>query len=104
MKTAPPSKGFGRRSCEGVALIRPEEQFEFPISAEKSVSISVEITCFLFFLSIFFFGDHLFSGGRTVRISDFGRKFRLNFGENLFFSFFKITKRLTTGPFQYCPR
>ena len=40
MKTAPPPKGFGCRSCEGVAVIRPEEQFEFPISAKKSVSIS----------------------------------------------------------------
>ena len=39
MKTAPPPKGFGCRSCEGVAVIRPEEQFEFPISAKKAVSI-----------------------------------------------------------------
>ena len=40
MKTAPPSKGFGCRSCEGVAVIRPEEQCVFPISAKKAVSIS----------------------------------------------------------------
>ena len=51
MKTAPPPKGFGWRSWEGVAVIRPEEPFEFPISPEKSLSISVktfflEITCF----------------------------------------------------------
>ena len=44
MKTSP-------RSCEGVAVIRAEEPFEFAISAEKAVSISVkafflEITCF----------------------------------------------------------
>ena len=35
-----PPKGFGCRSCEGVAVSRPEEPCEFPISAEKSVSIS----------------------------------------------------------------
>ena len=52
MKTAPPPEGIWWRSCEGVAVIRAEEPFEFPISAEKSVSISVkpflflEITCF----------------------------------------------------------
>ena len=32
--------GFGSRSCEAVAVIRPEEPFEFVISAEKSVKIS----------------------------------------------------------------
>ena len=52
MKTAPP-KRFGSRSSEVVAAIRPEELFEFVISAEKSVSISVKT---------FFFGDHLFLG------------------------------------------
>ena len=40
MKTAPPPpEGIWCRSCEGVAVIRPEEPFELPISAEKSVSI-----------------------------------------------------------------
>ena len=36
----------------------------------------------------FFFGDHLILGGKNVRISDFGRKITLNFGEDLFFFFF----------------
>ena len=53
MKTAP-SKRFGSRSIEVVAAIRPEEPFEFVISAEKSDSISVK--------TFFFFGDHLFLG------------------------------------------
>ena len=48
MKTAPP-KGFGCRSWEGVAVIRPEEPFEFPISAEKSVSILVKTFFFIFY-------------------------------------------------------
>ena len=52
MKTAPPPEGIWCRRCKGFVVIRPEEPFEFPISAEKSVSISVktffflEITCF----------------------------------------------------------
>ena len=52
MKTAPP-KGFGSRSREGVAVMRPEELLEFVISAEKSVSILVKS---------FFFEDHLVLG------------------------------------------
>ena len=31
----------------------------------------------------FFFGDHLNLGGKNVRISDFGRKITLNFGEDI---------------------
>ena len=89
-----------------------EKTFEFPILAEKLVSISVktffififflEITCFWAektfefwaekvsisvktFFFIYFFGDHLFLGGKNVWISDFGRKISLNFGEDLFF-------------------
>ena len=42
----------------------------------KSLLISVKT---LFF---FFFGDHLILGGKIVRISDFGPKFTLNFGED----------------------
>ena len=48
-----PPKRFRSRSSEVLAAIRPEEPFEFVISAEKSVSISVKT---------FFFGDHLFLG------------------------------------------
>ena len=48
----------------------------FPISAEKSLLISVKTFFF------FFFGDHLNLGGKIVRISDFGWKFTLNFGED----------------------
>ena len=33
----------------------------------------------------FFFWDYLILCGKTVSISDFGRKFRLNFGEDLLF-------------------
>ena len=75
MKTAPP-KEFGCRSCEVVAVIRPEKPFELPNLDEKSASISVK-TFFFFF---FFFGDHLFLGRKRVRISDFGQKIRLSFG------------------------
>ena len=38
-----------------------------------------------FFFIFYFFGDHLFLGWKNVWISDFGRKIRLNFGEDLFF-------------------
>ena len=77
MKTAPP-KRFGCRSSKVVAAIQPEEPFEFVISAEKSVLISVKTF-------LFFFGDHLFLGGKSATISDFGGKIRLNFGEDLLF-------------------
>ena len=82
MKTAPP-KGFGCRSCEGVAVIQAknrlnfgenllfffleiicfwaEKPFDFPIPAEKSLSISVKT-------------DHFF-----WRSSVLGRKNRLIF-------------------------
>ena len=33
---------------------------------------------------LFFFGDHLFSAGKTARIPDFGRKISCNFSEDLF--------------------
>ena len=52
MKTTPP-KEFGFRSCEVVAVIRPEKPFDIPILAKKNASILVkiffffsEITCF----------------------------------------------------------
>ena len=51
MKTAPPKK-IGCRSCEVDAVIRPEKAFEFPILAEKSVSISMNT---FFFLEITWF-------------------------------------------------
>ena len=41
-------------------------------------------------LFFFFFGDHLFLGGKNLWISDFGRKIRLNFGEDLFFKTFEF--------------
>ena len=59
----------------------PPQTFEIPISAAKSVSISVKTFFFLF-------GDHLVLGGKSVGISDFGRKISLNFGEGLFFFLF----------------
>ena len=50
-KNSHPQKEFGSRSCEVVAVIRPEKTFEYPNLAEKYVSVSVktfflEITCF----------------------------------------------------------
>ena len=54
----------------------PPQTFEFPISAEKSVSISVKT----FFFN--FFGDHLIFGGKNVWISELSEKFRLNFRTN----------------------
>ena len=51
-----------------------KKSFEFPISAEKSLSISVK--------TFFFFGNHLILGEKIVRISDFGWKITLNFGED----------------------
>ena len=50
MKTAPP-KEFGCRSCEVVAVIRPEKPFEFSNLAENSVSISVKTFFFFFWRS-----------------------------------------------------
>ena len=37
----------------------------------------------------FFFGDHLILGRKNLWISDFGRKITLNFGEELFFFFWR---------------
>ena len=51
-----------------------EKASEFPISVEKSVSISVK--------TFFFFGDHLLLGGKNVWISELSEKFPLNFRTN----------------------
>ena len=48
LKTAP-LKEIGCRSCEVHDVIRPEKAFEFPILAEKSVSISVKTLFLVFF-------------------------------------------------------
>ena len=55
----------------------PPQTFEFPNLAEKSVSISVKTS--------FFVWRPPDLGGRNLRISDFGRKISLNFGKDLFF-------------------
>ena len=76
-------------------MIRPEKAFEYPLLAEKSVSISVKTFFFGDYLFVgwksvwisvsisvktfFFFGDHLFLGWKSVWISEFSEKFRLNF-------------------------
>ena len=60
LKTPPPPKEIGCRSCEVHVVSRPKKGFEFPILAEKSVSISVKT---------FFFWRPLV----------FGRKKRSNF-------------------------
>ena len=67
-----------------------EKTFEFPISAEKSLSIAVKTFFFVLF------GDH---GGKNVRISNFGRKITFNFGEDLFFFFFLETTAEKTFEF-----
>ena len=51
MKTAPP-KEIECRSCEVDVVMRPEKAFEYPLLAEKSVSISVKTFFFFFFLEI----------------------------------------------------
>ena len=61
LKTAPPPKEIGCRSCEVHVVLWPEKAFEFPILAEKSVSILVK-TFFYFW-----------------RTPVFGLKKRLNF-------------------------
>ena len=103
MKTAPP-KEVGCRSCEVDVVIRPEKAFEYPLPAEKSVSISVKTFFFLFWRYLFlaekafefrvwpknpsqfrwrpFFLYHLFLGWKSVWISEFSEKFRLNFRIN----------------------
>ena len=60
-----------------------EKPFQVPISAEKSVSILVKI---------FFFGDHLFLGGKTISISNFGQKIRLIISNKSFESDSKAIK------------
>ena len=86
-------------------MIRPEEPFEFPMSAEKSVSISVGITCFLLFFINFFFSLEItcFRAEEPFEFPISAEKFA-SISVKTFFSFLEITKRLTTGPFQYCPR
>ena len=78
LKTAPPPpKEIGCRSCEVHVVIRSEKALEYPILAEKSVSISVKT-----FFFVFVFGDHLFLGGKNVWIPGLSEKFRLNFRTN----------------------
>ena len=80
----PKSNDFGRKISlyfEKLGSISgctpPPTSVKLTVSAEKSLSISVKT----FFL--FFFGDHLILGGKNVRISDFGPKITLNFGEDI---------------------
>ena len=109
LKTAPPPKEIGCRSCVVHVVIRPEKALEFPIWLENESQFRWRPYFFFFsvttcfwaektlefpilagkWVSIsvktFFFGDHLFLGWKTVWISDFGRKMSLNFGEDFFF-------------------
>ena len=96
-----------------ITCFRPEKMLEFAISGGKSFAISVNtffLFCFVFWISpvfgrkkclnlrfraenplqfqwrpFFFFGDHLFSAGKSAWICDFGRKILCNFSEDLFF-------------------
>ena len=60
----------------------PPQTFEFPNLAEKSVSI-LEKTFFFFMETTWFWAE------KNLWISDFGRKISLNFGEDLFFFFWR---------------
>ena len=63
---------------------RPEEPFEFPILAEKSVSFLVRIFRFFVF---FFFGDHLVLGGKSVKAFEFLKSVSISV-KTFFFFFF----------------
>ena len=79
----PKSNDFGRKislyfeKLGSISGCIPPTSVKLTVSAEQSLSISVK--------TFFFFGVHLILGGKNVRISDFGRKITLNFGEDLFF-------------------
>ena len=89
LKTAPPPKEIGCRSCEVHVVILPEKAFKFPISAEKAVSILMKT----FFLTTCFWAVKTLEfpiwAEKSVSISVktfffwrpsvFGRKRRLNF-------------------------
>ena len=60
LKITPP-KEIGCRSCEVDLVMRYKKTFEFPILAEKSVSISVKT----FFFSFFFFETTCFWAEKT---------------------------------------
>ena len=74
LKTAPP-KEIGCRSRKVDVLTRCEKVFEFPILAENQ-------TQFRWRPFFFFFGDHLFLGGKNVWTSELSEKFCLNFRTN----------------------
>ena len=77
----PKSNDFGRKislyfeKLGSISGCIPPTSVKLTVSAEKSHSISVK--------TFFFFGDHLIFGGKNVRISDFGPKITLNFGEDI---------------------
>ena len=74
-----PRKEIGCRSCEVQVVIRPEKAFEFPVLAEKSVSISVKTFFF------FFNGEHLFLGWKTFVFPNFPRNSVSIFGQTVWF-------------------
>ena len=73
----PKSNDFDRKIRFHFGMHPPPTSVKLTVSAEKSLSISVKTFFF------FFFGDHLILGGKNVRISDFGPKITLNFGEDI---------------------
>ena len=73
----PPPKEIGCQSCEVHVVIRSEKALEYPILAEKLVSISVKT--FFFFCRSPDFGRKKRSNFR------FWQKISLNFGEDLCF-------------------
>ena len=78
----PKSNDFGRKislyfeKLGSISGCIPPTSVKLTVSAEKLLLSSVKT---------FFFADHLILGGKNVRISDFGGKITLNFGEDLFF-------------------
>ena len=89
LKIAPAPSGFGSRSCERVAVIWTRiVKFLGPGAHPKLVKTFYFFIYYLFY----FFGDHLISAIKTLRICDFGRKNLSNFGEDLFFSWRSLRK------------
>ena len=60
LKTAPPLKEIGCRSCEVHVMIRFEKALEFPILAGKSVSISAKTFFFFFLETTWFWAEKMF--------------------------------------------
>ena len=79
MKTAPPQKDLGAEVVKELPWFGRKNRLNLWFRAEDPSQ---------FWWRPFSFGDLLFLGGKTVWVSDFGQKTRINFDEDLFFFFF----------------